>query len=289
MPANFKMSLEYYTRNLDQLQANSSLNNHNAVIDVLLSDQTSSSGDGNNESVLTINAAGDEYELQHDDLIGAEIVLLFRDGLNWYETSEAFTMADKEFQFDSNTGTITYPTDPFPPLQANEKTNVLYIAAGGSVVVSEPITLEQAKSWLKVEVDNDDEIIDVLITAARIACEGYTGISFVERSVTAILNNSLGNIKLPYGPINNVTSVTDIEGTDVSGYTITGVAHKRLLSPVINYVEVEYTAGYFSLPQHFKTALKEQLTWMYQHRGDDVAADISPTAKLLLRPYRSVC
>lgn len=280
------MSLEYYTRNLDQLYNSNYPGNHNAVIDVLLSDQTSSSG-GDGESVLTINAVGDEYELQHDDLIGAEILLLFRDGLNWYETSEDFTMADKEFQFDADTGTITYPPAPFPPLQPNEKTNVLYIAAGGSAVISEPVTLEQGRQWAKVEVDDDDSLITSLLKAARIDCENYVGISFVERSVTAVLNNSLGNIKLPYGPINNVTSVTDIDGGSISDYSVKGVAHKRLLSPVINYVEVEYTAGYFSLPDHFKTAIKERFLELFRMRGDAPPFEKS-MAKVLLKQYRSI-
>jgi uncharacterized phiE125 gp8 family phage protein len=280
------MGSDYYARNLDQLGDGVCQPAFNAVIDVLLSDQTASNA-SDGESVLTISAVGGEYSLQHDSLIGATIELLFRDGLNYYETENNFTMADKEFQFDSGTGTITYPPVPFPPLQPNEKTNILYIASGGAVMVSEPVTLEEAKAWLKVEVDDDDSLISALITAARISCEGYVNLSFVEREVTAILNNSLGNIRLPYGPVNNLTSVSDINESEMD-YLLTGVSARRLLTPALPFVACTYTAGYLTLPQHFRAALKEQLVWLYQHRGDDNASDISPTAKIILNPHRPV-
>lgn len=288
MPPNFKMSLDYYTRNLDYLGSDY---NHigtprNAVLDVLFSDQQSSSVAGGGESVLTLSAAGGEFTLQDDRLIDATIILLFRDGLNWYETGDPFSFTTKEFQFDAATGTITFPGDPFPALEPNEKVTVSYIASGAVVVITEPVTLAQAKAWLKVTHDDEDDIITALITAARQICEGYTGLSFVERTVTAVVKNELDNIKLPYGPIGNITGASDVLGNDFTGYTITGVAQKRLCYRC-SYAKLIYTAGYAVLPQQFKTALKMQLSWMYVHRGDEDLSLIAPDAKAILSPHRS--
>jgi uncharacterized phiE125 gp8 family phage protein len=281
------MSLEYYTRNLDYYgNQNRSDTPRNAVIDVLFSDTQTVSTPNGGESVLTLNAEGGEYSLQDDRLIDADIILLFRDGLNYYETEVAFTGLDKEFQFDSVTGTITYPPAPFPDLQPNEKTTVSYVAAGSAIVITEPITLAQAKAWLRVTHTDEDAIITALITAARQICEGYISKSFVERTVTAIVRNDLGNIKLPYGPVGNITYVYDVDGNEITGteYTLTGVSDKRLGYPMSSYVKVIYTAGYSVLPQQFKTALKMQLSWMYTHRGDDDGSVIAPDSKAILKP-----
>lgn len=292
MPPIFKMSLEYYIRNLDYLGSQNTQREtpRNAIIDVLFSDTQTVSTPNGGESVITLTAEGGEYSLQDDRLIDAEIILLFRDGLNYYETEEDFTGADKEFQFDSAAGEITFPPDPFPALNANEKVTISFIAAGAAILVTEPVTLAQAKAWLRVTHDDEDDIISALITTARQICEGHISKSFVERTVTAIVRNDLGNIKLPYGPVGNITGVFDSAGNEYAStdYNISGVSDKRLGYPMSSYVKVIYTAGYAVLPQQFKTALKMQLAWCYTHRGDDEGSVIAPDAKAILNPYRSI-
>lgn len=285
------MSLEYYIRNLDHISGNTHCNTpRNAVLDVLFSDTQTVSTPNGGESVITMSAEGGEYSLQDDRLIDADIQLLFRDGLNYYETEEDFTGSDKEFQFDSTTGEITFPPDPWPALNPLEKVTISFIAAGAAIVVTEPVTLAQAKAWLRVTHDDEDDIISALITAARQICEGHISKSFVERTVTAVVRNDLGNVKLPYGPVGNVTHIYDVDGNELGStdYNITGVSDKRLGYPMSSYVKVVYTAGYASLPQQFITALKCQLAWLYTHRGDDDGTVIAPDAKAILSPYRSI-
>lgn len=280
-----------YRRNSDYLQQGTQCDTpRNAVIDISFSDQQSVSSVGGGESVLTLSATGGEFTMQDDRLIDATIILLFRDGLNWFETTDPFSFLTKEFQFDVSTGTITFPGDPFPALEPNEKVTVSYIASGAAVNITEPVTLAQAKAWLKVTHDDEDDIISALITAARQICEGYVSKSFVERTVTACVRNDLGNVKLPYGPVGNVTNVYDFDGNEFASgdYNITGIADKRLGYPMNSYVKVIYTAGYAVLPQHFRTALKMQLSWMYVHRGDEDLSLIAPDAKAILSSYRSI-
>jgi hypothetical protein len=260
----------------------------NAVIDVLFSDQMPVSTPGGGESVLTLSAAGGEYSLIDNRLLGADIVLLFRDGLNYYETQSSFTGNDKEFQFDAVTGTIIFPPAPFPSLQPNEKVTMTFIAGGSEVLVTEPVMLTQAKAWLKVTFTDEDDLITALITAARQVCESYTAKSFVERTVTAVLRNDLGNVKLPYGPVGNVTGAADVDGNSITDFVVTGVFDKRLCSPISSYVQISYTAGYSVLPQQFQTALQMQLSWMYLHRGDEELTNIAPDAKAILSPFRAV-
>lgn len=282
-----KMSFEYYRQNLDQLSTNGMHDTpRNCVIDKLFSDEQPVGSGGDGESVFTV-IPGSGYTVQDDRLIDGEILLLFRDGLSWFETEEDFTYLIKEFQFNSTTGAVTFPGDPFPELQPNEAVTILYIASGGASVVTEPVTLAQAKAWLRVTHDDEDDLITALITTARQICEGHISKSFVERTVTAIVRNDLGNIKLPYGPVGNVTYVYDSEGNAYASgsYSVTGVSDKRLAYPIASYVKVVYTAGYAVLPQQFKTALKEQLAWLYVNRGDE---NVAPFTKVILSPYRSI-
>lgn len=290
MPGIFEMSLEYYTRNLDQLQSGTQCGTpRNAVIDVLFSDTQTVGNGGTGESVFTV-IPDSGYTVQDDRLIDATILLLFRDGLNWFETTDDFTFLTKQFQFDASTGTITFPGDPFPELQPNEAVTIDYIAAGGAIVVTEPVTLAQAKAWLRVTHDDEDDLISALITASRQQCEGFCSKSFVERTVTAIVRNDLGNIKLPYGPVGNVTYVYDVDGNAITGtdYSLTGVSDKRLGYPMASYVKIIYTAGYAVLPKQLQTGVLTQLSWLFVHRGDEELENMSPAARAILSPYRSI-
>lgn len=157
---------------------------------------------------------------------------------------------------------------------------------------TEPVTLAEALAQANIDnITNEDALIESYITVARMQCEGYTGIGFIEREVVAIVNNTLGNIYLPYGPIASVTTVTDIDGNviDADSYKISGVKFKQVVYPCKNWLQVNYIAGYAELPQVFKTAILQQVAYLYEHRGDEKADTFSPLAKSLLKPFRRVC
>jgi uncharacterized phiE125 gp8 family phage protein len=170
----------------------------------------------------------------------------------------------------------------------NAVIDLIFVDSSGAS--NEPITLAQVKDWLKIDVTDEDTLLTTLITVARQLCENYTGVSFVQRKVIAIVNNSLGSIMLPYGPVAEVTEVQDENGEVLTTdyYTIEGVEFKRLKLPKDSYVRVEYNAGYTVLPQHFKTSLLTQVAYLYEHRGDEYAGQFSPMALQLLKPYRRV-
>lgn len=48
--------------------------------------------------------------------------------------------------------------------------------------VTEPITVDQAKLWLRVDNDDDDDLIGILVTAARESCENFCSRSFAIKS-----------------------------------------------------------------------------------------------------------
>lgn len=153
----------------------------------------------------------------------------------------------------------------------------------------EPCTSAEAKAFAKIDTTADDTLITELIKSARMFCEAYTNISFVEREVTVILNNSNGNMYLPYGPVlAAVTSIVDVNGTAFTNPEIKGNDFKYIKEPVADYIQLVYDAGYETLPTVLKTAVLNQFTYMYDNRGSELETGMSPVAKMLLKPYRRV-
>lgn len=71
----------------------------------------------------------------------------------------------------------------------------------------EPISLKMAKDWTKFESDRDDELFNLIITAARQRLESWLGLSFITQAIRVVFFNYESEIELPYGPIQSITSV----------------------------------------------------------------------------------
>lgn len=150
---------------------------------------------------------------------------------------------------------------------------------------AEPLTLQETKDWCKIEQTTDDTIVTALITAARRMCESYSGIGFISRTITAVINNSNGGFTLPYGPVTVDPTGEDADGNDLDlTYNLT-----RLSDPTGEML-VTYEAGYGVglLPEDLKTALKSQVLFLYENRGESTAGGLSPIAKMILEPLRVV-
>jgi uncharacterized phiE125 gp8 family phage protein len=156
--------------------------------------------------------------------------------------------------------------------------------------IIEPVTLVEAKDFCKIDIGTDDNLIISLITAARLMCEAYTGVGFVVHNAVATLNNINGDIYLPYGPLQAINQVTDQNGNililDIS-YSLSGYQFKRLQSPRAKNILIDYITGYTVLPAILKTALLNQIYYLYDNRSQ-ATDQISPIAKNLLNPYRRV-
>ena len=157
-------------------------------------------------------------------------------------------------------------------------------------VITEPVTLTEAKNFCKIDISTDDDLINILITAARQMCEAYTGVGFVEHNAVVVLNNLNGDIYIPYGPMIAINSVENDSGTVLVldlDYTLGGNEFKRLRTPQANNITIDYTTGYTTLPDVLKTAVLNQVYYLYDNRsvGTD---DISPIAKTLLNLFKRV-
>lgn len=148
----------------------------------------------------------------------------------------------------------------------------------------EEITLDEAKSWIKVDGSDEDARITSLITSARRICEAYAGLSFIAQTRQVKLDKFCGDIILPYGPVSEVSSVKyydedDVEQTlDSSRYTIdtqSGLAKIRIDSEgwpdsnrTMNNIVVEYEAGPDLMDAIAKEATFKTIARLYEKRGD---------------------
>jgi len=172
----------------------------------------------------------------------------------------------------------------------------------------EPLTLDETKTFLRVDQNNDDALISALITAARMFCESYTGRSLITRSYSLFLDRWPGacfvphfrperrrlhftasTVELPYPPLLSVTQVNiyaaDNSTTvfDAANYyvdtagapgrvVLTQGAVPPLPGRVANGIEIQYTAGYGAteddVPALLRQGMLQLIAHLYEHRGD---------------------
>lgn len=116
----------------------------------------------------------------------------------------------------------------------------------------------QVKNFCKIDIDEDDTLLDEIQLAAIGICEGLTNIGFKERSITAIINNGNGGSYLPYGPIGAVT--------DSEGLIVDGVKWKQVIEPRHHRLAVQYIGGYAVLPYKLKLGLLQCIYFLYDER-----------------------
>lgn len=89
---------------------------------------------------------------------------------------------------------------------------------------SEPITLKEAKTHCHVDHNEEDQLITILIQAARETVEQETNRSLITQTRTMKLDyfpryqtsDGWGQIILPYGPVSSVSSITYVDENEAS-------------------------------------------------------------------------
>lgn len=175
-------------------------------------------------------------------------------------------------------------------------------------VGTEPVSLADAKIHCRVDFDDDDTILNDLITECRQVIEDYTHASLVTKIITLTLAASevpssyfaqpyqvregFNVFELPYGPIQSVSLVSSI-GSDLSiialqlneDYYLFGSAFQTIkISNNYDNNTLVYTAGYGTaqgttpgpIPGPLKRAILNEIAYRYEARGE--ASNIRATA-----------
>jgi uncharacterized phiE125 gp8 family phage protein len=165
--------------------------------------------------------------------------------------------------------------------------------------VTEPVTLAEAKEYARIDGFNEDTLITSLIKMARIHCESYIGKSIVLKTVTIDSFTFPYQFQMPYGPLTselNISKCVTIDENNVETplqYRVNAGLFPKLfiLGGAQSYkFKLVYTAGFTTVPDDIKLAIKMMVNTLYERREDfsDLQAIESPLGvKALLMPYKT--
>lgn len=170
----------------------------------------------------------------------------------------------------------------------------------------EPVTLAMAKAHLRIDHDEENELIQAWIAAARQLTEEYTGRRWVTQTLRLTLPYfPAGRIEFPVGPVASVTSVVYLD-EDGASQTLpvldyqTWLDHNPpLLLPVpdgewpdtevgrASAVTITFVAGTTveNVPEMVRPAMLSVIGQLDEARGTEnwlTAKGIPPAAKALL-------
>jgi len=162
----------------------------------------------------------------------------------------------------------------------------------------EPVTTDEAKDHLRIDIPDDDSLIDVLITAARADVEVWTRRQILTATWKLYLDawpSGTTPIRLPKPPTASVASIKYQDGDDVQ-QTLAGTVYQTdliseparialvdgqvwpsLKAGAINAIVIEYVAGWATVaavPSQIKHAIKLIVGDLYEHRESTI--DIVP-------------
>lgn len=143
---------------------------------------------------------------------------------------------------------------------------------------SEPLTLEQVKTFVTVTTTDYDDLLTDLITIARKKVERYTFVSLRNKTVVHTAELCEPTI-LPYPKIATITSVEYLEGQLANGtntwetltgydYQLLGEDVKTFYPPFAGYYRITYTTT-ASTDADLLLTVKMAVNWLFRNRGDE--------------------
>ena len=167
-----------------------------------------------------------------------------------------------------------------------ESVPLQYITVTEAEPTYEPVTVTEAKNYLKVDDNTDDALIAQLIKTSRRMIETHANIKFHRRSVTQKQTGGLETLDAMRHPIFSVSSITYAKDFDSTPETLDSseyrFVHDRFFHEAGRFVEgrpadgyvITYTAGMVAdatpstLNNDFKTAILRILAFLYENRQE---------------------
>lgn len=170
-----------------------------------------------------------------------------------------------------------------------------------STGATEPVSPADMKAYLRVDFTDDDDLITALITAARSKCEKILGMVLIDTDVRAYYEASPNCVygeprdknvyEIFYGPVKGDSGVPSFDGLPDDAEII-GDDAGIWIETYENKLSITYSSGWDEVPEWAVLAVKKQVAWGYEHRGDDVQKDaagnmlIASETLAILSPYR---
>ena len=178
---------------------------------------------------------------------------------------------------------------------------------------AEPVTLAEARVFLRLDVTDEDALVTTLIAAARLPIEGVTARALICQSWRVVLDcwPPGGVVLLPIAPLASLTAVTAYDpagnATEIATADVLVAANgtpPRLLLPAgagtdlrdWQSREIDYVAGYgpdpADVPATLRQALLTLVGYWFENRDSVIIAGAGSVIPggfdLVLAPYRQV-
>lgn len=174
----------------------------------------------------------------------------------------------------------------------------------------EPISLMEAKTWLKLDDSAEDDLVQALIVAARLMVEAEIGQVLVGQTWRLVGDfwPPCEQIPVRIGQVLSVVGarVYSVEGqpTAIASGTITILPERD--PPVIvpsfrpvpgratSGIEIDLRLGFgeaaADVPETIRLAIRRLVALWYENRGDsgDMNSGLPPQIRALLRPFRRI-
>lgn len=160
---------------------------------------------------------------------------------------------------------------------------------------SDFLSLDNVKSFLRVDFADDDYWLQILLSGAIDLVESYCGISVRPKTFIATYLTVSSSFELPYGPNQVITSMVDSAG-NVLAYTTLGTVYPQVRITTFtgaDSITIGYTAGYLpgTVPSGIIQAIAKMVNTNFDIRADltverATLIEFSNDSKSLLAPYR---
>ncbi len=167
-----------------------------------------------------------------------------------------------------------------------------------SAPATEPLTLGETKSYLRIDHDDEDSLVGDLIVTARMHAENWLRRSLISQAWKLGYDECAPmKISLPMGPVSAITSVTIINRDNSSSvvsdecYSLnSAMTMLRFDIPLHGFqIEVAYDTGYGATGAHVPSPIRQgmlnHIAVLYDARGEGNSAMPEQSVSLYM-PFR---
>lgn len=147
--------------------------------------------------------------------------------------------------------------------------NILISKTVTTDIITELVTVDDAKLWLKISFDTDDTIIASLIKAARIYIENLTNCALGAKTIEIIADLDYTESYYLPAPLTSILTLTRWDGSAFVANTWYYLFRNSLAINESGRYKITFTCGYTVLPNDLKTDILKLVAWNYQNRGLD--------------------
>lgn len=166
-----------------------------------------------------------------------------------------------------------------------------------SAPAAEPVSLAEARLFLRLDATDEDALVTSLIAASREAAEQFLRRNLITRVYAVTLaEQAPAVLELPLGPVRSIDAVTltDREGGETAlssaVYTLNPAGCIAFdARPTAHRITITYTAGYGDDPEDVPASIRQgiliHVARMFDARGDGA---LPREAQALLSPYKAL-